>query len=149
MAQARQWLLNTQQDYRTRSALQLGIERTADRALVGTCSLFHFHHTSRRAEVGYALGKPFWGIGYMHEALFALIEYAFHTLDLNRLEADIDPRNKASARTLEGLGFVKEGLLRERWIVSGEVADTGFYGLLRRDWERRSDSIERNHLAPN
>lgn len=137
VAQARQWLASILEAYRTRSALQLGIERTADRALVGTCSLFHFHVTSRRAEIGYALGRPFWGSGYMHEALSAFIEYAFYTLDLNRLEADIDPRNEASAKTLERLGFVKEGLLRERWIVSGEVADTGFYGLLRRDWEKQ------------
>lgn len=137
IAQARQMLINVQEGYRTRSALQLGIERTSDHAFVGTCTLFHFHFASRRAEIGYALGRPFWGSGYMHEALFAFIEYAFQTMDLNRLEADIDPRNHASAKTLERLGFQKEGLLRERWIVSGEVADTGFYDLLRRDWEKR------------
>ena len=140
VAQARQWLMKVQEGYLTRSGLQLGIERQADKALVGTCTLFHFHFPSRRAEIGYALGRPFWGSGYMHEALSAFIEYAFYTLDLNRLEADIDPRNQASAKTLERLGFQKEGLLRERWIVSGEVADTGFYGLLRRDWERRSSA---------
>lgn len=37
-------------------------------------------------------------------------------------------------RSLERLGFVKEGHLRERWIVEGEVSDTGLYGLLRREW---------------
>jgi len=42
----------------------------------------------------------------------------------------------ASARSLERLGFIKEGHLRERWIVSGEVSDTGFYGLLHGDWLR-------------
>ena len=70
----------------------------------------------------------------MHEALQTFIAYAFETLDLNRLEADIDPRNHASAKTLERLGFQKEGLLRERWIVSGEVSDTCLYGLLRKNW---------------
>ena len=53
---------------------------------------------------------------------------------LNRVEADIDPRNEASARTLERLGFRREGLLRERWIVGDEVSDTALYGLLQRDW---------------
>ena len=77
----------------------------------------------------------------MHEALDAFITYAFETLDLNRLEADIDPRNHASAKTLERLGFQQEGHLRERWIVSGEVSDTWLYGLLRRDWlERHSEA---------
>ena len=50
------------------------------------------------------------------------------------VEADIDPGNRASARTLERLGFRREGLLRERWIVNGEISDSALYGLLRRDW---------------
>jgi RimJ/RimL family protein N-acetyltransferase len=118
--------------YRTGSGLQLGIEqRTATRSRC--VHLFHFHAASRRARMGYVLGRPYWGSGYMHEALHALVRYAFQTLDLNRLEADIDPRNQASARTLERLGFQKEGHLRERWIVNGEISDTWLYGLLRRD----------------
>lgn len=43
----------------------------------------------------------------------------------------------ASAKTLERLGFQNEGFLRERWVVDGEVSDSGFYGLLRRDWLAR------------
>jgi RimJ/RimL family protein N-acetyltransferase len=54
---------------------------------------------------------------------------------LNRIEADIDPRNVASARSLERLGFSKEGHLRQRWIVNGEVSDSAFYGLLLSDWQ--------------
>jgi ribosomal-protein-alanine N-acetyltransferase len=61
----------------------------------------------------------------------------FAEFDLNRIEADIDPRNVASARSLERLGFRKEGRLRERWIVSGEVSDSDLYGLLRIDWLAR------------
>jgi RimJ/RimL family protein N-acetyltransferase len=67
----------------------------------------------------------------------AALDYAFVELDLNRIEADIDPRNEASAKLLERKGFVKEGYMRERWIVNGEICDTVFYGLLRRDWEAR------------
>jgi len=134
MAQAQQFLGDVQEDYRTRSAVQFGIERRADRCLAGTCALFNFHAPSRRAEIGYALGRASWGFGYMREALSALIGYAFQTLDLNRLEADIDPRNEASARTLERLRFRKEGHLRQRWIVNDEVSDTWLYGLLRQDW---------------
>ena len=139
-SQARQWLINVQEDYRTRNALQFGIERRADRVLVGTCTLFQFHVSSRRAEIGYALGRPYWGSGYMHEALQALLHYAFQTLDFNRLEADVDPRNKASARTLERLGFQREGHLRERWIVNNEISDTWLYGLLRRESQEHSNS---------
>jgi [ribosomal protein S5]-alanine N-acetyltransferase len=137
IAQAHELLAQILDDYRTATALPLGIERTADAQLVGTCTLFAFHEASRRAELGYSLGRPFWGVGYMHEALQALLDYAFQMRDLNRLEADIDPRNRASARTLERLGFRQEGFLRERWIVSGEVSDSALYGLLRREWQAR------------
>lgn len=54
---------------------------------------------------------------------------------LNRIEADIDPRNLGSAASLECLGFVREGHLRERWVVDGEVSDSWLHGLLRRDWK--------------
>ena len=136
MAQAIALLQQVLADYQTGDSLPLAIERHGDRVLVGNCTLHHFHEASRRAEIGYCLGRPFWGRGFMHEALQTLIGYAFEHLNLNRLEADIDPRNTASARSLERLGFVKEGHLRQRWIVGGEVSDTGFYGLLREDWLR-------------
>jgi len=113
-----------------RLALTLG---DADR-FIGDCCLFKFDQQSRHAEVGYSMGVNYWGRGYMHEALIALLNYGFETLNLNRIEADIDPNNMASAKCLERLGFIKEGYLRERWIVDGVLSDTALYGLLRREW---------------
>ena len=118
-------------------SLCLGIERMEDSRLIGTCTLFRISEQCRRAEVGYALGSDAWGRGYMHEALLALLEYGFSELGLNRIEADIDPRNQGSARSVERLGFKKEGHLRERWIVNGEVSDSAMYGLLRSEWQSR------------
>lgn len=114
-------------------ALRLGLQRQGEARLVGTVSLFDLRWQSRRAEIGYALAFDAWGQGLMQEALRAFVGHAFETLALNRLEADIDPRNAASARVLERLGFRREGLLRERWIVDGEVSDSALYGLLARD----------------
>jgi len=115
--------------------LRLGIERTSDGRLVGTCSIHNLVPTSRRAELGYALAADAWGDAIMNEALTALLDWAFSSLDLNRLEADVDPRNEPSVRCLERLGFRREGHLRERWVVAGEVSDSWLYGLLRREWE--------------
>ncbi|WP_326539893.1 GNAT family N-acetyltransferase [Pseudorhodoferax sp.] len=123
--------------------IRLGLERRhhgqagQDGRLIGLCSLFAFHLPSRRCEVGYMLARDCWGGGLMHEALKALLGFGFGVLDLNRVEADIDTRNTASERTLRRLGFQLEGTLRQRWIVAGEVSDTGLYGLLRRDWLAR------------
>ncbi len=139
--QAVQMLNETLEAYQDGSGLRLGIERKSDRYLLGACSLFQFHEHSRRAEIGYLLGRPHWGFGYMHETLNALLEYAFNSMQLNRLEADIDPRNTASAKTLERLGFKKEGHLREHWIVGDEITDTWLYGLLRREWLGRNNMV--------
>lgn len=120
--------------------VRLGLQRQADGRLIGLCTLFAFYLPSRRCEIGYILSRDCWGQGYMHEALHALLDYGFAVLDLNRVEADIDPRNAGSRRSLERLGFVHEGRLRERWIVSGERSDTDLYGLLRSDWLARADA---------
>lgn len=121
-----------------RSLFQWGVARVEDDRIVGTCTLFHIDRRNRRAEIGYALARDSWGQGLMSEALGALIRYAFGPLDLTRLEADIDPRNAPSIRIVERLGFVREGLLRERWHVGGEVQDSVVLGLLRREWEARA-----------
>lgn len=118
--------------------VRLGIVRQSDQRLIGLCTLFAFYLPSRRAEIGYILAREAWGQGFMHEALTALLDFGFGALGLNRVEADIDPRNTASRNALRRLGFVQEGRLRERWIVEGEVSDTALYGLLRADWLARA-----------
>lgn len=123
--------------YENGDGIQMGLIRKLDGRFLGTCSLFNFAPTCRRAEVGYALGREHWGQGYMAEALRCWVSHCFGPMNLNRLEADIDPRNLASARSLERLGFQKEGLLRQRWIVDGEVSDSEIYGLLAEDWNSR------------
>lgn len=134
ITQARRLVSNARAGYRTGDSMTLGIELADTHALVGTCTLFAFHPSNRRAELGYALASAQWGRGYMNEALVRLVSYAFDDLDLHRLEADIDPANAASQRTLLRLGFVREGRLRERWIVGGTTSDSEIYGLLRREW---------------
>ena len=109
--------------------------RDSDR-LIGTATLFNLNLDNGRAELGYALGRAHWGKGYMNEALQALLVHAFEVMQLRRLEADVDPRNTASIRTLERLGFQREGFLRERWHVNGEIQDALFYGLLRHEWPK-------------
>ena len=134
MDQAHEHIAATQAAYADGSGMRLGIELRETGELIGNASLHRFVDTSRRCELGYALARAHWGCGYVSEALRALLDFGFAALDLNRVEADIDPRNTASARVLEKLGFRKEGYMPERWIVQGEPADTVYYGLLRRHW---------------
>lgn len=137
MAQAEAAMEKTLEGYRDGSALRLAIELRETGEMIGNFTLYNFSETNRRCDVGYALAQPHWRQGYLGEAMTAGLDYAFTALDLMRIEADIDPRNEASAKLLERKAFQKEGYLRERWIVNGEICDTVFYGLLRRDWEAR------------
>ncbi len=115
---------------------QWGIARNSDDYIIGTCTLAHVDTQNRRAEIGFALRSDHWNQGYMFEATSTLLRFAFDKLGLHRVEADVDPRNKASIRLLERLGFQREGHLRERWLVGDEINDTIFFGLLRREWQR-------------
>lgn len=114
--------------------------RQDNNALIGTYTLFHLDAQCRRAEIGYGVNLNAWRKGYMHEALTTLLCYGFMDLNINRIEADIDPRNEASAKILTRLGFVKVGHLRERWIVDGEVSDTAFFGLLYAEWKTQQSA---------
>lgn len=111
-------------------------DRQADR-LVGVATLYDIEPGQGRGAIGYALAAQHWGLGYAREAVALALAHAFDGLGLRRIEADIDPRNVASCRLVERLGFEREGLLRERWHVAGEPCDTALYGLLARDWHAR------------
>jgi len=132
--------------FQRREMLKWGIALRADNRLIGSVTLFHPDFTHHRVELGYALGRAYWGRGYMQETLVAVLDFAFSALNMHRIEADVDPRNDASVKALERMGFQREGYLRERWHVDGEIQDAYFYGLLKPDWERSSISMPRKTL---
>ena len=113
---------------------RLAAVRVSDEAFIGWCSLTRWNPVHRSARLGYCFDDTAWGHGYATEAARGLLQWTFDTLDLNRVQAETDTRNVASARVLEKLGFVREGMLREDCIVNGEVSDSWVYGLIRRDW---------------
>ena len=119
-------------------ALQFVVADKASDKAIGTCLLFRLEEASRRAELGYVLGRAHWGRGLMQEALSALLTRAFGMMGLRRLEAEVDTRNAASARLLQRLGFSREGLLRQRWVTKGEAKDVEIYGLLCNEWPARA-----------
>lgn len=123
------------ESFERRQSLKWGITLPSANVIVGTATLFQPDFGNHRVELGYALGRKYWGQGYMGEALEAVLDYAFFELEMHRIEADVDPRNTSSVRMLERLGFQREGYLRERWQVNGEIQDALFYGLLRPDWK--------------
>jgi [ribosomal protein S5]-alanine N-acetyltransferase len=113
---------------------RVAMERASEGSFIGWCSLSRWNPDYRSASLGYCLDDSAWGQGYATEGAHALLQWAFDATDLNRVQAEADTRNAASARVLEKLGFVREGTLREDCVVNGEVSDSWVYGLLRREW---------------
>ena len=134
-AQAERFIANAARGEQEGTDVRLAIER--DGVLIGQCGFFRWNPTFRSAAIGYCLDDSAWGQGFGTEAVSAVLGWAFETLDLNRVQAELDTRNPASARLLEKLGFVREGTLREDCIVDGEVSDSWIYGLLRRQWSNK------------
>ena len=133
-AAAAELLAEIHENVRIRKGFQWGIARRADGVVIGTCTLYQPDFANQRCEIGFALARDSWGRGYASEALRLALAHAFDVLGFRRIEADVDPRNDASLRVLEGLGFVREGYLRERYNVNGEIQDSVYLGLLRGDW---------------
>jgi len=130
VVEAQAALADDHRAYLAGQQLKLGMYRRDNGDLIGMVQLFNLDEVSRRGEIGYCLATAVQGRAYMDEALTCFIDYLAHTLQLRRLEAEIDPRNEGSARTLERQGFVLEGTLRARWCVAGALSDSGLYGLL-------------------
>jgi RimJ/RimL family protein N-acetyltransferase len=89
---------------------------------------------SFKAEVGYGMGRAYWGKGYMTEALRALITWALAQPRIYRVWAICDVDNLASARVLEKAGMQREGLLRREIIhpnISAEPRDCYLYAIVK------------------
>lgn len=134
LAQARERLANAMGGRDAQRLLCWALAERTDDRLVGGVTLFSIDRAQGRAEIGYSLRSDRWGRGLAREAMQLALAHAFGALGLRRVEADIDPRNGASCALAERLGFVREGVLRERWQVAGELQDSAMYGLLARDW---------------
>jgi ribosomal-protein-alanine N-acetyltransferase len=115
--------------------LRWGITLKGDDKLIGTCGLYDWKKTTQSAEIGYDLDPAYWGQGIMTEALKALLNFGFEKMGLNRIQAVIDSKNKRSIKLVRGLGFTKEGVLRQRSYFNGQFRDDVIFSLLKEEWK--------------
>jgi len=102
--------------------------------VIGTIDFAETDREARSAEVGYQLGKSWWGNGYASEALRAVIKYVFEVVGLNRLWASYDSRNPNSGKVMKKAGMLYEGTLRQCKVRRGELADSVRYAILAEDY---------------
>ncbi len=116
--------------------IRWGIIRKGTTALIGTCGIYDWNKTVRRAEIGYDLEPAHWGEGIMTEALRAVLRYGFDEMGLNRIQAIIDSENVKSIKLVERLGFKKEGVLRQNSYFRGQFRDEASFSLLKEEWTK-------------
>jgi len=117
--------------------------RREDGAIAGVINLNDIVRGAlQSAYLGYYAGAPFAGHGYMTEGLQLVLRYAFTTLKLHRLEANIQPGNQASMALVRGCGFTREGFSPRYLKIAGEWRDHERWAILVEDW-LSSRAVER------
>jgi len=114
--------------------------------VIGTIDYAETNGDIKEAEVGYQLGKAWWGMGYAAEALETLLNHCFETTNLNRIWGGYDPRNAASGRVMEKTGMLYEGTFRQWRLRNGELVDRTLYAILREDWDTKKEIEYYNNL---
>lgn len=119
--------------YKNGQGIRWGIRFRHTTDLIGSAGFnnYSIHH---RACIGYDLKPAYWNQGIMTEALNTIIEYGFTALEVNRIEAEVMPGNKASIQVLQKCDFKKEGLLRDWSLINGQPTDMFMFSLLKTDW---------------
>ena len=98
--------------------------RVEDDAIVGAINLNNIVRGSfQSASLGYYVAADYHGKGYMQKGLQLIVKYAFSTMGLHRLEANIQPNNARSARLVQRCGFVKEGYSKDFLFINGAWRD--------------------------
>lgn len=119
------------EDRRSDLSYAFFVFRKSDQALVGGLTLANIRRgVAQAGSLGYWMGAPFAGRGFMTEAVRALVPFAFGPLHLHRLEAACIPTNAPSRRLLEKVGFSYEGLARQYLCINGVWQDHLLYALI-------------------
>jgi RimJ/RimL family protein N-acetyltransferase len=107
-----------------------------DGSKIGFVAHFYvLHPAGRQLEIGYSLVPSERGKGYCTEAAKIMVDYLFLSKESMRIQAQTDPRNVASQKVLEKIGFKKEGTVRKSFFMRGEWRDAYLYSILREEWK--------------
>jgi RimJ/RimL family protein N-acetyltransferase len=137
MENARWWIRHTLRAAREREAFAFGIALGTTDEIVGMMTLDRIRWDDRNAELGYWVARRHWGKGVATGAIRLILDFAFRTLRLKRVWADVLAPNIASARVLMRAGFTPEGTFREARRLGRRWVDMNTYGLLREEYPVR------------
>ncbi len=123
--------------FRNQQGIRWGIARKEDNIIIGSCGFGAWNKRCLRAEIGYELAKTHWRQGIMSEALTAVLDFGFQSMELNRIEAMVMMENLPSMKLLQKLGFREEGILREHGFWIGQFHDLKIFSFLKNDYKSK------------
>ena len=130
---AEKWIGSHQERFEKGEETVFAITRKGSGELIGAMGLL-LKREHEKAELGYWIGKPYWGQGYCTEAARAVLRYAFTDGGLNRVHAYHFHHNPASGRVMQKLGMKHEGRLRQHVKRWGKFVDNELYSILRSEF---------------
>ena len=101
----------------------------------------------QNGSIGYWIDEELAGSGFIPEAVVVVLQFAFETLRLHRIEVAIIPRNTASRRVVEKLGLRNEGVALGFLEINGEWEDHVRYAMTSEEWAVRADELRRDWLS--
>lgn len=101
---------------------------------IGIFQLRQLDADFRTAEWGFAIGSAFWGTGVFQEGADLVLEFAFDTIGVSRLEARASVQNGRGNGALRKIGAVREAILRKSFLRNGELVDQLLYAILEDEW---------------
>ncbi|MFC4769530.1 GNAT family N-acetyltransferase [Effusibacillus consociatus] len=130
---AAQWIATHRHSATNGDGYVFAIVNKNQNELMGCISL-NIDKSNDKGELGYWIGKPYWGNGYTTEAAKIIIRFGFEDLRLNRIWASAMTRNPASIKVMEKIGLKYEGTSPQAILKWGNFEDVSFYGLLKSDF---------------
>lgn len=131
---AEEWIKSHPGAFQERTGICFAIALQETGELCGAIGL-RIRKINRNAELGYWVGKPYWGRGYCTEAAQELLQYGFKVLELHRIYSSHFSNNPASGRVMQKIGMSYEGCLREHTWKWGKFENVELYAILKSDWQ--------------
>ena len=119
--------------YEDKSYFQWAIVLKESESVIGSIAVVDFKEDRCSTDIGYCLGRRYWGHGIMPEALAAVMNYLFYTVGVNRIAACHDANNPKSGRVMQKAGMKFEGILRGAGKNNQGICDEVWYAALRSD----------------
>lgn len=132
------WYDSAIQHFHHQEHLPFVVRRLSDNKLIGSSRYYHIDPLHHRLTIGYTWYIPeVWGTYVNTECKLLLLQYAFESLHVNRVEFMIHSANARSRAAVKKLGAVEEGILRHHMILEdGSLRDTVVYSIIQSDWVR-------------